>query len=199
MSTTAAPELVAQLHTPPLSTAEAEAVVRRFWQRVRKAEGDGCWTFTAKPQKSGHCRASIGRRRTMLAHRLSLLLHTGELASDECSLHTCDNPPCIRPSHLFKGDRGDNARDMAAKGRQFLQQHPERRPHCPAELKARGERNHKARVTAAQVVEIRTRFAAGEKKSVLKRDYSLGFCGITGIVTGQTWKHVGGPLMEISA
>lgn len=43
----------------------------------------------------------------MLAHRLSYIMHVGPLGPDECSLHRCDNPPCIRPSHLFKGNRGD--------------------------------------------------------------------------------------------
>jgi hypothetical protein len=100
-------EAIVALHEPPLTRAEAEAVVHRFWRRARKADGDGCWTWTGKPTKSGHCRASIGRRKVMLAHRLSYIMHVGPLGPDECSLHRCDNPPCIRPSHLFKGNRGD--------------------------------------------------------------------------------------------
>jgi hypothetical protein len=42
-------------------------------------------------------------------------------------MHTCDNPPCVNPAPLRVGSQGDNMRDMAAKGRQWLQ----KVTHCP--------------------------------------------------------------------
>lgn len=52
------------------------------------------------------------------AHRLSLERKLGRpIGRDMQACHTCDNPPCIAPEHLFEGTISDNARDMHAKGR----------------------------------------------------------------------------------
>lgn len=170
--------------------------VAQFHAHVEKAPGDGCWVWLASRDVGGYGRAVVQPRRAMPAHRASWLMHVGPIPPGLCVLHHCDNRPCVRPDHLFLGDRGDNARDMVAKGRQHVQRNPAAQPVCPPERKARGERNHRSRVTAAQVLEIRQRFAAGERKGALCRAFGIGYCGITAIVTGQTWKHVAGPISE---
>lgn len=67
---------------------------------------------------------TISHGHVIFGHRFSLALVNGSLADERCALHKCDNPICVRPDHLFEGDRGDNARDMAAKGRAHLQRNP---------------------------------------------------------------------------
>jgi hypothetical protein len=52
----------------------------------------------------------------ILAHRLSFLACHGTTA-DGFVCHTCDNPPCILPRHLYLGDALTNARDSWARGR----------------------------------------------------------------------------------
>jgi hypothetical protein len=195
--TTEGLQRVAALHHPPLSLAEALVVAERFWAKVVRADGDGCWTYTGKPMKSGHCRAGIGRRQAMLAHRLAYVLLVGPLSAAECALHRCDNPPCIRPEHLFSGTQGDNVRDMASKGRQHVQRNPAAQPVCPPELKARGERSGRSRLTAAQVLDIRERVAGGAKRSALAAEYHATISHITAIATGRLWAHVGGPRLEV--
>jgi len=87
---------------------------------------------------------------------------------------------------------------MAAKGRQFLQQHPERAPRCPAERRPRAEAVHRARFTEAQIITIRERVAAGEKRAALAVEYRTTISNITAIATGATWAHVGGPHLEVA-
>lgn len=52
-----------------------------------------------------------------LAHRVAWELARGPLAEGAWVLHHCDNPPCVRPSHLFLGDALANAQDRDRKGR----------------------------------------------------------------------------------
>jgi hypothetical protein len=52
----------------------------------------------------------------MLAHRAVWLVAHGELPEVEVC-HSCDNPPCCNPAHLFVGTHADNMRDSRVKGR----------------------------------------------------------------------------------
>jgi hypothetical protein len=92
----------------------------RFWSRVRKS--DGCWEFVSGASK-GYGYLNIGRRdeQEVLAHRYSWELHNGPIPDGLLVLHRCDNPPCVRPDHLFLGTKKDNADDMVRKGRSHLQ------------------------------------------------------------------------------
>lgn len=104
----------------------AENYVTLFRSKVEKAPGGACWLWKGKAakQNGGYGRAQLAAGKTVLAHRLAYVIAYGPLAPGECILHSCDTPLCVRPDHLFKGDRGDNARDMANKGRAHLQKNP---------------------------------------------------------------------------
>ena len=60
-----------------------------------------------------------GGGNTEYAHRLGWKIQNGELPDGANVLHRCDNPPCVRGSHLFLGTIADNNADMKAKGRKF--------------------------------------------------------------------------------
>jgi hypothetical protein len=100
---------------------------QRFWAKVDKS-GD-CWIWTGTCKELGYGQFHYqGKTRT--AHRVAWLLTHGPIpAETPCVLHHCDNPPCVRPEpgHLFLGTLGDNARDMAAKGRGSFQRPEVRR------------------------------------------------------------------------
>lgn len=70
------------------------------------------------------------------AHRVSYELFVGPIPAGMHVLHHCDNPPCVRPSHLFLGDAKVNAQDRAAKGRMTPQQMLNLRPGAPGYLGA---------------------------------------------------------------
>jgi hypothetical protein len=53
----------------------------------------------------------------IFAHRMSYILYVGPIPKGLHCLHTCDEPRCCNPSHLFLGTTKDNTQDMIQKGR----------------------------------------------------------------------------------
>lgn len=146
----------------------------RFWAKVRKSEG--CWEWTSATDWDGYGKITSDTQSnvSLRAHRVSWEMHFGPIEDGLRVLHTCDNPPCVRPDHLFLGTDGDNTRDAAAKGRM-----------------ARGERNAAAKLTPEQVSEIRSRYASGSIGQVtLAAEYSVGQTTISEIVLRKSWGHI---------
>ena len=85
----------------------------RFWSNINK--GSGCWEWQGYKDGHGYGQLWVGKK--MLAHRLMWMIgHDDPKELRVC--HTCDNPLCVRPSHLFLGTSADNTRDSCIKGRQ---------------------------------------------------------------------------------
>jgi len=83
-----------------------------FWARVAVAEPEGCWEWLAGKQSAGY-----GRYRDGLAHRAAFEFATGIHPGRLQVCHTCDNPLCCNPAHLFLGDNRANMEDKMRKGR----------------------------------------------------------------------------------
>lgn len=96
-----------------------ESHITRAKMKLRKRScltENGCLEYTGYRNAWGY-----GRLRFMgkkwLAPRLSWYLSKGSIPEGLCILHTCDNPACINPAHLFLGTDKDNTKDAIAKGR----------------------------------------------------------------------------------
>jgi len=107
----------------------------RFHSGVDRSSGpDVCWPWMRAVNRQGYGEISVGSRtdgsRTLLrAHVLAYRLAFGDPPPDKpCILHSCDNPPCCNPRHLWAGTKADNIRDSVRKGRH----RNSKRTHCPA-------------------------------------------------------------------
>lgn len=88
-----------------------------FWSRTRPAE-NGCIEWAGCVDSFGYGRVGRGQ---IPAHRVSYMLTKGEIG-DYLVCHSCDNPRCVNPDHLWLGTQTDNMRDMVRKGRHSKQQ-----------------------------------------------------------------------------
>lgn len=189
--------------TPPNLTEQA---IQRFWSKVSKEPGRGpngdCWLWTACFGNRGYGQFTTDHSRKDPASRIALYLASGKWPEYN-ACHTCDNPPCCNPEHLFDGTHSENAADRNAKGRQSRgKKHSEivkattqrgENHWCrylPDQI-LKGEKNGEAKLTDAKVLEIRQKWSDGLfNKTQLSREYGVSITTITRVVTRKNWKHI---------
>ncbi len=110
-----------------------------FWTFVHF--GPSCWEWMGAKTDDGYGYRMVNNKKK-LAHRLSWTMENGDIPSGLHVLHRCDNPPCVRPGHLFLGDQATNAKDMVAKGRH----HCTVKTACPLGHAYTWQRNGRQRV-----------------------------------------------------
>lgn len=92
-------------------------IIERFWSKVDIKSNDDCWIWTAGRFPSGYgAFKALGKQ--WRATRFSWSLNNKTIIdSDLVVCHTCDNPPCVNPNHLFAATHKDNQYDSIFKGR----------------------------------------------------------------------------------
>lgn len=154
------------------TTPDAE----RFWRLVLTS--DGCWEWLGGLDRDGYGFFTHSEQGLIRAHRFSWELANGRHPGNLLVCHSCDNPTCVRPDHLWAGTGKDNQSDMSTKGRHG------NRPCKP------GVGNIKAKLRAEDVLELRRRATAGELTADLAKYFKLSTGNVRAIVRRITWKHI---------
>ena len=93
----------------------SQKYIERFWEKVEQTGKTQCWRWKGFKNKQGYGRMGIAASVCVNAHRISWVIHNGEIPEGKFVCHRCDNPECTNPEHLFLGTRQDNINDMMIK------------------------------------------------------------------------------------
>lgn len=102
-----------------LEQLDREAQLEALKARTRETP-QGCWEWLGEQSDGGYGRVWTtisGKSVRRSAHRLAWSIENGPIPEGMLICHKCDNPPCIRPTHLFLGSQEDNMLDATSKGR----------------------------------------------------------------------------------
>lgn len=155
--------------------------ITRF--RDHTAHGEGYWEWLGSKDRDGYGRMRIGARQAARAHRIAWAIEHGD-PGPLLVCHKCDNPPCVRPDHLFLGTALDNNRDRKAKGRTNG---------------SPGERNGTAKLSEAQVREVFDLYGAGGfRQEDLAARFGVSKAAVQLVLSGKNWGHLGlGPVRDM--
>jgi hypothetical protein len=148
-----------------------------FWSQVDKLNGPisplgtRCWLWTGAKSGNGYGIKMVDDQ-TKSAHAVAFFLAYSVWPKGR-ACHKCDNPPCVRPDHIFEGTAKENTADMVAKGRH-----------------SHGERHYAAKLTDIQVIEAIHKRSQGALFRELAKEYGVPRKCISDAVNGVTWKHI---------
>ena len=150
-----------------------EKAKARFWKRVVKS--DGCWTYSGTLDQCGYGMFGLKAFTMYRAHRIGWILANEKvipLGMKVC--HHCDNPPCVRPDHLFIGTDHDNAMDCSKKGRW-------------GPPRTFGEAHGKAKLNDNMVRAIRLDSRTNKE---IAATYQISDTAVRQVKSFKRWKHV---------
>lgn len=145
---------------------------------------DGCWGWKGPIDHGGYpvmsCRRAIGSDR---GHKASWIIHHGLIPKRMHVCHSCDNPICTNPDHLWIGTFKENNDDKIAKGRGR---------YAPPPIK-KGSENASSRLNEDQVAEIKKLLNEGHSSYGIGKEFGVSKTTILRIKTGVNWSHIKTP------
>ncbi len=149
--------------------------IERFWKKVDIKSEDECWEWLGCKDKNGYGQFRVNNK-TYKSHRISWILENGDIPENYCICHSCDNPLCCNPNHLFLGTHKDNIADRDKKGRQAIRN---------------GIKNGNHKKIDQEILEIRQKYLTGlYTQKDLAEEYGVSQTQISFIVNKKQWKHI---------
>lgn len=149
-------------------------LIERFHEKWDLDEEGKCWVWNASKAGKGYGQIKIPKtRKQVYAHRLSYMIYKGEITEGLDVCHTCDNPSCVRPSHLFLGTRKDNLQDMKSKDRHL-----------------KGSKNNQSILTDEKVRQIHKMHLSGLSQMKIAKSFGVSQGTIWKILKGLRWEHI---------
>lgn len=176
----------------------------RFWSYVDKRAEDECWLWTGHlVGHMGYGRFMWSRRprRSVTAHRAAYMLahKIDSIPKGMLACHSCDNPRCCNPAHIWLGDNAQNMADMVRKGRacsgdarrRVFQEAYQRSPWPLSRFGAKGhhsgESNPRAKLSLQQGRELLAMLAAGESRARIAAVFNVSLTTVWKFAHGLHW------------
>jgi site-specific DNA-cytosine methylase len=164
-----------------INERKAKATIQDFLANT-KQNGD-CLIWQGALDRQGYTKHSEYRGykqspKTIRVSRKVLELKLGRPIRDGYQAnHSCDNPSCINPEHLWEGTQTENRQDCLQKGR----------TKGVADI---GSRHSKAKLSETDIPEILELSKQGIGVREIARQYGLNHGTILRIIDGKGWQHV---------
>ena len=146
----------------------------RFYEKVMMIPFHECWEWAGSQNGDGYG-LFWWNKKVEKAHRASYKINIGTIPDGMHVLHTCDNPSCVNPDHLFIGTNTDNVNDKVKKGRQVF---------------LRGSKNGNSKINEEQAGRIKQLLKQMPPKEVSKLMPNVTIDIIWDISRGRTWRHI---------
>lgn len=160
----------------PLSIRQEDrqGILMRFLLKFVPCKQTGCWNWTHSKCQRGYGLFRVSTNRLVRANRVAHALFNGPLFGSEIVCHTCDNPSCVNPHHLYAGSFADNVVDREERGRSN---------------RLKGEAHGSSKLTEADVLNIRKEYPI-QSLIALAKKYGVSRNTIWEIATKRSWRHL---------